>query len=336
MSDIQNDAASQVADRKELLAQQFDEADQTTAALVPTGEGRARDESGKFVPKVADKVQTPGDAASIAQGAVEEPAWNKAPASWKKEKHVLWSGMTPEQREYAYQREEQMRSGVEPLLPKAEFADKISKAVEPYMNTIRGLGLELPQAVAGLMKVDHDLRTLPHDQKLTMLHHVAMGYGIDLSGQIQGARQAYDPVMQNLQNELLSIKGQFSSFTEQQRAAEDRSALEEIQKFSTTAEHFEDVKPMMIQLLQGGLANNIQEAYDKAIRLNPELFDQMQSARQATADAEKRGAADAAAKRAKAAAVSVRSATPGTTKATNAQDRRSMLREQLDGVSDRL
>lgn len=350
MSDIGQDATPQVVDRKELLAQQFDEIGQTSSTDTPAapaaaaGGDRARDEAGKFLPKAADnKVQPKAAGTAPAQDApaqqaapIEEPAWNKPPASWKKDKHALWGAMTPEQREYAFQREEQMRAGVEPLMPKAELADKITKAAEPYMNTVRGLGLDLPQAVAGLMKVDHDLRTLPYDQKLATLVQVARGYGIDLTGQAQTAQQAYDPNVQAIQNELLAIKGQFSNFTQQQEAAQQRSAMEEIQRFAKTAEHFEEVKPMMAQLLQGGLAEGIQDAYEKAVRLNPDLFDSMQAAKQAAAEVEKRNVANEAAKRAKAAAVSVRSATPGTTKATNAQDRRSMLAEQFGGLSERL
>jgi len=343
MSETGAQAASQAVDRKELLAQQFEEVEQaaktqetsTHTASTTSGEGRVRDETGKFVKKPDEKMQAAATTEQQVTTAQEQP-WSKAPDSWKKEVREGWTKLDPAYQQYIHEREQQMRAGVEPLLPKAELADKINKAAEPYINTIRGLGLDLPQAVAGLMKVDHDLRTLPHEQKLAVLHQVAMGYGIDLTGQMQHARQAYDPNFQAIQNELLNIKGQFSSLTQAQQAAQERSALEEIQNFRQTAEHFEDVKPAMIQLLQGGLADSIQEAYDKAIRLSPEIFDRINSAKQAAADAEKRKAADEAAKKAKAAAVSVKSATPGTKTNTNAQDRRSMLREQLDGLSERL
>jgi hypothetical protein len=43
-----------------------------------------------------------------------------------------------------------------------------------------------------------------------------------------------------------------------------------------------------------------------------------------------------AAKAARAAAVSVRSSTPGTNTASKAQDRRSLLAEQFDALSERL
>lgn len=351
MSDIGQDAGQQPVDRKELLSQQFSEVEQSVQQATPdkvplsaAPDDRPRDPAGKFVAKelVLDKspvVAAPvsGTPAAVAVPlVVEEPVWNKAPASWKKDKHQLWAAMTPEQKEYAFQREEQMRSGVEPLLPKAELADKITRVAEPFMNTIRGMGIDLTTAIGGLMQADHDLRTLPYEQKMQRLQGLAMTYGIDLSGQMQGAQPAYGPAVQAIQNELLGIKGQFASFTQAQEAQQQRAATDEIQKFSQTAEHFDEVKPLMAQLLQGGLADGISDAYEKAVRLSPEIFYQIQSAKQAAADVEKRAVADAAAKRARAAAVSVRSATPGTTKATNAQDRRSMLAEQIGGLSERL
>jgi hypothetical protein len=92
----------------------------------------------------------------------------------------------------------------------------------------------------------------------------------------------------------------------------------------------------MIQLLQSGMATDLQDAYEKAIRLDPNLFDAVQQSKQAEVDAAKRMAANKAVKSARAAAVSVKSSTPGTATTTKAQDRRSLLAEQFDAVSERL
>ena len=62
---------------------------------------------------------------------------------------------------------------------------------------------------------------------------------------------------------------------------ENQSLLNEINQFSLKAEHFEDVRPTMIQLLQSGVAQTLEDAYEKAIRLDPNLFEQMTKAQQA-------------------------------------------------------
>jgi len=84
------------------------------------------------------------------------------------------------------------------------------------------------------------------------------------------------------------------------------------------------------------VAATLEEAYEKAIRLDDNLYQQVQQGRQAQVETQQKVAANQAAKKARAAAVSVRSAAPGATTATKAQDRRSMLAEQFDNVADRL
>ena len=83
-------------------------------------------------------------------------------------------------------------------------------------------------------------------------------------------------------------------------------------------------------------AESSEDAYEKAIRLNTELFERVQQAQQAQAVAQKSAQLNRAAKAARAAAVSVRSSTPGTNTAPKAQDRRSLLSEQFDGLMDRV
>lgn len=338
-------------DRKSLLLEQFNEvetADNAAPVTQPPPAApvaaasdaqqavRTRDEQGKFA--VKEKTAAPEAQPIIAPTpapALQEP-WMKAPDSWKKEHREGWAKFDPAYQRYIHEREQQMKASYDTAAPKAELADKLNEAAKPYMQTIQGLGMDLPTAVSGLMKVDHDLRTLPYEQKLQVLQQVARGYGIDLSGQAQQATPLYDPGVQNIQNELLAIKGQWANFTKQQEQAQERAALDEIQRFKQTAEHFDEMQPLMFKLLQGGMAEGIKDAYDQAIRLTPELFEKIQSAKQAATDAEKSKAADEAAKRAKAAAVSVKSTTPGAQKPNNAQDRRSMLLEQFDSLSERL
>jgi hypothetical protein len=61
------------------------------------------------------------------------------------------------------------------------------------------------------------------------------------------------------------------------RTAQNQALLGEINNFSQKAEHFEEARPAMIQLLQSGMATDL-DAYEKAIRLDPNLFDAVQRA----------------------------------------------------------
>lgn len=310
-------------DRREILAQQFEAAEQGQD-VAPV-----RDESGRFAPKAKEE---PAEAVEPA----EDPVWMKPPSSWKKDYHEVWMSADPKMREYAWQREEQMKRGVEPLLSKAQFADAMQEALEPYMDTIRGLGMSPDKAVAALAQADYTLRNSPPEQKMQYFMQLAQSYGINLGqGQAQ-PQQSVDPMVYQLQNELNRVRGEVMGWKQQQEMAQNQQLLNEINDFSVKAEHFEEARPTMIQLLQSGVAETLEDAYDKAIRLDSALFDRVQQARQAEVNAKKAADKDRAAKSARAAAVSVRGSTPGTNTAPKATSRREMLMEALDEVSTRL
>ena len=320
----------EAADRKGLLEAQF-EAAERGEDVTPAG----RDEKGRFAAK--------SQPAPEAEEPAEQPVWMKPPASWKKDYHDVWMTADPKMREYAWQREEQMRKGVEPLLSKAQFADAMNQALEPYLPTIQGLGLKPEQAVAALAQADYTLRTSPPDQRYQYLVNLAAQYGINLNqmtGQPdsmgQQVQTTVDPLVWQLQNELNNVRGEVMGWKQQQEMAQNQQLLSEINDFSAKAEHFEEARPTMIQLLQSGVAETLEDAYDKAIRLNDDLFNRVQSARQAEVTAKQAQEKNRAAKAARAAAVSVRGSTPGTNTAPKAHSRRALLEEAFDESSSRL
>lgn len=311
---VPSENVDEVVDRKELLEQQFEQAENTEQPA----EIAARDDSGKFV----------------KQETAEEPVWKRPPASWKKDYHEAWATADPRIQEYAWQREEQMRKGVQPLLSKAQYADDMQKVMAPYENTIRGLGMEPTQAVKALMEADHTLRTTNGEQRAAYFRQLAQQYGVSLDGNSNFPQ--VDQNYSSLQNELIDLRGKLTSWEQQTEAQQNQVLLNEIDQFSQGAEHFESVRPTMIQLLQGGVAETLQEAYDKAVRIDDNLYESMVQSQQAEKASKRSADLNRAAKAARSAAVSVRSSTPGTNTAPKAQDRRSLLAEQFDGISDRL
>ena len=303
-------------DRRELLSQQFDDAQQQVEATPAE--------------TVQPAIQTPE-----AEPQAEPPVWERPPASWKKDYHEVWQTADPKLKEYAWQREEEMKRGVEPLLSKAQFADQIQQAIEPYQNNLKTLGIEPPQAIKALMDADNVLRHGTPQQKAQMFASLSQQYGVNLQeiGNLQ--QQPVDPTVSMLQNELYSVKNEVMTWKQQQEAAQNQALLSEIDSFAQKAEFFEDARPTMIQLLNSGMAQNLEDAYNKALRLDESLSSKLQQSQQAQAEAAKREAANKAAKAARAAAVSVRSSTPGVNTATKAQDRRSLLAEQIESLNGR-
>ena len=296
-------------DRRELLSQQFDEVQNEA----PVEAVRTQEQPNLEPP-------------------AEPPVWERPPASWKKDYHEAWTTADPKLKEYAWKREEEMRAGVQPLLTKAQYADQMQQAIEPYMNNIRGLGIEAPQAVKALMEADNVLRHGSPQQKQAYFAQLAQQYGINM-GDVQ--IQPTDPNFYAIQNELAQVRGEVLNWKQQQENAQNQALLQEIDQFQAKAEYFEEARPTMIQLLNSGVAKDLDDAYQKAIRLDNDLFTKHQQASQGQADAAKREASNRAAKAARAAAVSVKSSTPGAATSTKAQDRRSLLMEQFDNLNER-
>lgn len=296
-------------DRRELLSQQFDEVQNEA----PVEAVRTQEQPNLEPP-------------------AEPPVWERPPASWKKDYHEAWTTADPKLKEYAWKREEEMRAGVQPLLTKAQYADQMQQAIEPYMNNIRGLGIEAPQAVKALMEADNVLRHGSPQQKQAYFAQLAQQYGINMSDvQIQPT----DPNFYAIQNELAQVRGEVLNWKQAQENAQNEALLNEINQFQSKAEYFEEARPTMIQLLNSGVAKDLDDAYQKAIRLDNDLFTKHQQASQGQADAAKREASNRAAKAARAAAVSVKSSTPGAATSTKAQDRRSLLMQQFDNMNER-
>jgi hypothetical protein len=326
----------QEIDRRELLEAGFEAAEKGEPV-----ETVVRDAAGRFSKQEAEQpVETTEEKPSFNTLYDNDPVWKRPPASWRREFHDIWQKADPKLQEYAWKREEEMRAGVENIFGKAQFADAMQQAIEPYMQTIQGLGITPDKAVAALMQADHMLRNSDQQTKMQYFTQLAASYGINLGAaqpqQGQQGQRAVDPLVWQLQNELNKVRGEVMGWKQQQEMAENQTLLNEINSFSARAEYFEEVRPTMIQLLQSGVAQSLEEAYNKAIRLNDDLFEQVTKARQAEEAAKQAKEANRAAKVARAAAVSVRSATPGVNTAPKAANRRALLEEALAEQEARL
>lgn len=316
---------------------------------------RARDETGKFVakdtkdnkPVKASEPELPLVSSSppaATAPVVEPPLWERPPASWKKDYQEPWKNVDPKVREYVWQREQEMSAGIISGKEKLRQYDEITKVAEPYMNTIRGLKdqqgnpLDLPRAIQGLMYADNVLRTAPRDQAKQYLIQLAQSYGIQLGvpGTEDTQAQPIDPNYHALYNELNNIRGEVKGWKQQQEEAAAAAKMAEINRFKLKAEYFDEALPTMQALANAGISDDIEVLYNKAIRLDENLFEKVQQRTQAQTVATQSAAADKAAKAAKAAAVSVKTSTPGASTTTKAQDRRAVLEEAFSSIDARL
>jgi hypothetical protein len=171
-----------------------------------------------------------------------------------------------------------------------------------------------------------------------MFHRLAQDYGIQLSQDgIQMPEQQYvDPYQQQLMQQLQATQQQVQQLSAIRDQEENARLNQEINRVSSDKErfpHFEMVREDMAQLLERGLAQNLETAYSKAVRMNDEAY-KLETDKLLKSTSSQASKAQQVA-RAKATAISPRSVTPsGQVSKGDAKDRRSLLAEQLGQAMD--
>lgn len=289
-------------------------------------EGRARDEVGRF--KATEKQAEPTTTTAPVVAPVVE---RKAPTSWKKEYWDAYQKLDPQVADYITQREQQFANGVSTYKQEADRAKEVFEAIAPFQQDLQAHGISAKDWIGQLGTAHQTLVRGSPEQKLAMFQRLAQDYGIPLqniqSGQVDPLMQYLSP----LQEQVRSLQGQLTGWQQQQRDQEQQGIMSEISAFSVNNEHFEAVRETMAGLLQAGLATDLKSAYDKAIRMNDDLWQASQQQQAAEAEKQRREAEQAKVNKARANAVSVRSATPiGTMTSGGKKDLRSALSEAVD------
>src|SRR5690606_5246685 len=121
-----------------------------------------------------------------------------------------------------------------------------------------------------LLQADHILRYSKPEQKAAYLAELAQQYGVDMS--VASAHKP-DPNVIAMRQQLEHMQMQRAQEQQTQQFQNQQKMLSEIQQFSSDPknEHFALVREEMALLLESGKAANLQEAYDQAVWMRPEI-----------------------------------------------------------------
>ena len=310
-------------------------------------EGNNRDEKGRFKSNAEEASSTddPVEEPELANeaGDANEETEIKRPTTWKKEYRDVWDKMAGGKpldkeefakfAEYANQREAEYKRGVSAYKNEADNARQLTDAIGPFIPELQKHGISPSAWINNLGRAHYTLANGTQEQKLNAFNRLAQDYGIQLNQDaLQMPEQAYvDPYQQQLMQQLQATQQQVQQLSAIREQEENARLSNEINRVSSNKErfpHFDMVREDMAQLLERGLAQDLESAYAKAVRMNDEAYklEQEKLLRSASTQASK---AQQVAK-AKATAVSPKSATPsGQVSKTDAKDRRSVLMAQL-------
>jgi len=299
-----------------------------------------RDEKGRF--KAKDE---PKEEIEEVEAPVEEV---KRPTTWKKEYVEVWEKMQEGKpldkeefakfAEYANQREAEYKRGVSAYKAEADNARQLTEAIGPFIPELQAQNIHPVAWINNLGRAHMVLSKAPYQEKVQMFHRLAQDYGIQLNqdGITMPEQQYVDPYQQQLMQQLQATQQQVQQLSAIREQEDNARLQQEINRVSSNKErfpHFDMVREDMAQLLERGLAQDLESAYAKAVRMNDEAY-KLETDRLLKSTSNQASKAQQVAK-AKATAVSPRSATPsGQVSKGDAKDRRSLLAEQLGQAMD--
>lgn len=255
-----------------------------------------------IIERELEKVEQPQQQEeSIAQQ--EEKPRSTAFNSWKKEAAQELEKLPDHIQKHIIDRESQFHKGLEQYREAANFAKTIEKSISPFKDYLNEMQVTPDIAFQNLLKTEHTLRRGTPQEKIEMMQKLVHDYQIDLGTLIN---TPYDPNYANLKAQLEWTQSQLQTSNDFKQSQEDAQMQSQIADFGQQHEHFEDVRLTMADLLEKGLANDLSDAYNKAIRLNDDVFSKLQTQQQANSKASQLNQANQAAKAARQSAVQVK------------------------------
>ena len=251
------------------------------------------------------------------------PIWDKLTAGQQ---------LTPDEAiklaEYSNQRESEYKKGVSTYKAEADNARQLMQAVEPFMPELQRNNINPAVFINNLGRAHMVLAQGTPEQKIQMFHKLAQDYGIQLGE--AGQFQQQDPYTQQLMQQLQQVNNEVNTIKSRYEQEEQARLVGEIERVRQSADfpHFDEVRETMAQLLEQGLANDLETAYAKAVRLQDDVWAKEQERLLKVAQDQSSKQQQVA--KAKAKAVSPKSVTPNTlVAASDKKDRRSLIEEQL-------
>lgn len=360
----------QVEDRKATIEAAFDQlseaSSETSTSASPTKEGAgeaaapatedgaAQGEQASEGSSAPAAVAEADPAAAEAVAPEKEFSVDKAPQSWRAAQKQKWAELPTDVRQEVIRREREITRTLGETAQARQFVNEFTKTIQPFEARIRSAGIHPLAAVSNLVQSDYFLSTAPTQQRAQFMAKLIKDYGIDvqaLDAALAGTVQAADPVAEQVERMLQERLSPLQQFLAQQQAQQQAAAAQESQRVAMTVEqmaadnvkypHFDQVREDMADLVEiqakKGLYLSLEQAYNRAIAMNPEISQKVAQQEKANADTVAARMAHARAQKAQKASLSVGGAPSG--KASGASvasgDRRAQIEAAFEQAAGR-
>ena len=205
----------------------------------------------------------------------------KGPNSWKPSAREKFGSLPEDVKAEIMRRESEAATVLQKTTDVRKFADQFDNIITPYTPFLRSLNIHPLQAVQTTLNTAYVLQTGDMSAKAATVAAIIRNNKIDLNAideALAGNQpKAQDPVLQ----ELNQLKAQFHQREQAERQQTEQYMYSEIEQFAQDPknEFFGDVIGDMQVLLANGRAADLQDAYDRAVHMNPEIRNILESRR---------------------------------------------------------
>ena len=207
----------------------------------------------------------------------------KAPAGWTPTNREQWANLPDSVKDQITKREQEIDLALKKTSNERRVAQQLSQTVQPYQQAMIAAGYKDPfQAIDTLMRTESGLRTGTAHEKATIVADLIKNYGVDiqsldslLAGQpVQsGENSALESMLEQRLAPINQYMQQIQQTQLQAQQQEQQTANKAVSEFQ--GEFFDDVRMDMADIMdmaaKRGVQMNLQEAYDKACMLHPEI-----------------------------------------------------------------
>jgi hypothetical protein len=281
--------------------------------VADAGDGKVGADDAGVIPAAPAPASSPeaeNQAAAPTPATALEP-----PKSWRPEAIAEWATLKPSVQAEVLKREEDFFKGIEGYKAEAAVGRDVKQVLAPYMQTLNHYGINPMAQIQSLMQAHHTLALGTVEQKTAMVKKLIADYKIPVD-KLTGDASYVDPEVQSLRSDLDSVRVQNEAVQNQllqQRQGEIRKQLDSFAADPKNV-YFNDVANDMAVLLKSGVAETLEDAYQRAIWVNPITRAKEVSRQQAETDAARvKAEQERLAKAKKATAANTRSAARGDT-----------------------
>jgi len=230
-----------------------------------------RDENGKFKSKT--KADEPVTDTTTGAAEQDQGTWSpeRAPSSWTPKAREGWANLPIEIRQEITRREENATMGARKLQEQYAPVKQFVENFDPIFRELGSIGVDPQRHVASVMNTERVLRTAELPQKFDALLGIADQYGIplrDIINQSVGQKVLQTPSQMQVPEEIRRELGEIRQWRDQQEQA---IVNNEVSNFGQQQEFFNDVRYAMADLIERGVCQDLNQAYEIATWAHPEI-----------------------------------------------------------------